>query len=110
MLLSAPPEFLTEAKFVHPSKMELTFADGVKVLRKFAELEIDATELRLDTIRASKAGNALEVRTLNNRRVYLDSATIRALVDPVYAEEMRQAFLKLRGPIEDLAQFAVDQR
>lgn len=106
-LFGSNPEHLAQAKYVHSSKVELTFADGMKVLRKFAELEIDATGLQLDTIRASKAGNALEVLTLNNHRVHIDSATLRALVDPAYAEKMTQAYLKLRGPLEELEPITV---
>lgn len=109
MFSSVTPEYLTQARFMPPSKIELTFADGLKALHRFAELEIDPTELQPETVRASKSGNSLEVRTQSGRRVYIDSATIRALVDPVYAEKTRQAFLKLRGPLEELGSTTIAQ-
>jgi hypothetical protein len=106
-LTTANPEYLTQAKFVHPSEIELTFADGMKAIRKFAELEIDPAELQLETIRASSAGTSLEVRTRNHRKVYIDSAPLRALVDPAYAEKMTQAYLNLRRPLEELEAITV---
>jgi hypothetical protein len=100
------PEYLVRARFVRPSKVELAFADGLTVRRSFTELGIDPDELRLAATRASQSGNALEVQTRSGQTVSIDSASIRYLVDPAYAERLEAATSKLDIPSDKLDELA----
>src|SRR5689334_15029800 len=50
MPVSNRPEHLIRALFVHPSRVELTFADGLIVRPTLSEIEIDTAGLNLPTI------------------------------------------------------------
>src|SRR5262245_5803978 len=51
------PEELVQARYLSPDRLiELTFADGFTARRTFEQLEIDTSELRLNSARASASG------------------------------------------------------
>jgi hypothetical protein len=88
-------------------RIELVFADNFSGRWPVAELEIDPTHLKLSSVRVAPSGTAIEVQSKSGEQLFIDSAVLRALVDPKYAEETEKAFLALRGPVDELRRFAV---
>jgi hypothetical protein len=94
------PEQLLSAKFVRPSHIELSFADGLFGTWSFSGLDLDMSNMQVATIRASASGNAVEVKSKRHGDVQLDSSSLRAAIDPAYAATLEASFLALRGPLE----------
>ena len=78
---------LSIAEHQSPDKVKLVFGDGYCGEWPLTQLEIDTKGLDLGTIRASKSGMALELKTTSGKKVVIDASTIRILVDPQCAAE-----------------------
>lgn len=81
---------LLHAKFTRPNRIELKFADGFSGSWSFRQLELDMKDMDLTSIKASRSGKFIAVKSKSGDRVQLDSSWLRALVDGRYAAEMEQ--------------------
>lgn len=99
---SGRPDLLVSARYERPSKVLLTFADGLSGTWSFQQLELDMVNMNAATITASASENSMEVRSRWNELVEIDASSLRAMVDPAYKAELDKAFIALRGPLEEL--------
>jgi hypothetical protein len=83
-------DYLVEAHRVSGALIALRFEDGHTGTINLTDLGIDPSSLRLDTVRASSWGSALEVEDLSGETVHIDSAVLRAYSDPQYARQLEQ--------------------
>ena len=97
-----PPEQLESAEYKHPSKVRLAFADGLSGVWTFRALELDMSGMKASTLRATASGLAIEVMSKHNKRVEIDAASLRSMIDPAYAAARERELLAIRGPIDDL--------
>ncbi len=106
-MLNGPPDHLASARYEHPGRVVLTFADGLFGVWSFQQLELDMSNMKVATIKASTSGTSMEVTSKWDERVEIDSSSLRAMVDAAYEAELERAFLRLRGPLEGLHVTAV---
>jgi hypothetical protein len=85
------PDFLTSACFAGGTKVLVCFSDRLSRVIDLTELGIDTSWLRLDTVRHSSEGSALEVTDKDGETIHIDSAVLRSHCDPKYAAELQQA-------------------
>jgi hypothetical protein len=88
------PEQLIEARYVRPARLFLHFADGLEGTWTFRQLELDMSNMKVTTIKASASGTIVKVKSKWGENVLLDSSSLRVLIDPEYAEKIEQ---KLNG-------------
>lgn len=81
-------DHVAHAKYVAPSQMFLQFTDGFTGTWTFDQLQLDMANMKLPTVRASKSGTSVEVKSKRGERVQIDSSSLRVLTDPVYAAEI----------------------
>lgn len=101
-MAKAPADHITHVRFVRPSRLFLRFADGLEGTWSFQELALDMTNMKLTSIKTSVPGTSITVKSKWNETVELDASALRAAVDPQYAAELEQAFLAIRGPLDNL--------
>jgi hypothetical protein len=99
------PDQLLRSRFVPPSTIELTFADRSFPL-DIALLGIPMDRIRWETARAVPTGDAMIVDAIKGEQIPFDSATLRYLVDPVYAAEADLSAKSLQFTREELAEMA----
>ena len=88
-----------EARYVHPSRMFLCFADGLQGIWTFDTLALDMSNVKPNSIKASENGKCVEVRNKWNEGVQLDTSSLRARIDPMYANELAIALDTLSSRI-----------
>ena len=79
---------VTKPKFVAPSSIRLSFADGLEGTWTFAQLCLDMETMRPESIRATRAGASVKLRSRWNEIVEIDSSTLRAAIDSKYSEKL----------------------
>lgn len=84
------PDRVMEAKYVRPSRLFLRFIDGLEGTWTFGQLDLDMSNMKLSTVRASDAGNWVEVKSKLGENVKLDSSSLRVLIDPKFAAEIEE--------------------
>jgi hypothetical protein len=107
---SGRPDHLQFAWYEHPFKVRLIFADGHSWIRSFQQLELDMSNMKPETIKASEAGTAMLAKSKRNEWVEIDASALRATVDPAYKAKLDEAFVALRGPLENLIVTAPKKR
>jgi hypothetical protein len=95
-------DHLISARYQPPSRIRLAFADGLTGIWSFRQLELKMTNMKPTTIRVTASGTAIEVISKSGERVEIDSSSLRAMIDSAYGAELEMAFVRIRGPIEDL--------
>ena len=95
MFANLPPEHLVFAGHAGGPNVRLRFADGRSATVNLAGIEINVSRLRLNTVRHSPDGSAMEVRDKRGRTIHIDSAVLRSQCDLGYAAELRQAIADL---------------
>lgn len=88
------PDHLLRSQFVPPSTLDLSFADAHFSLDVHL-LEIPMDQVQWNTATASRAGNAMMVQTADGESIPIDSATLRYLVDPLYAAKIDKSIRDL---------------
>ncbi len=83
-------ERLSIAEHAPPGQIRLVFCDGFGGEWPLTKLEIETEGIDLDSIRASRSGATLELKTTSGTKVVIDAATARILVDPRYAAEFAE--------------------
>jgi len=101
------PEYLVGARFLRPSKIEVTFADGLFTL-DIKSLGMPVDRIRWRTVAASPAGEAMTVRGKRGDEIHIDSATVRYLVDERYAAKVDATLKELQFSREELRELARD--
>jgi hypothetical protein len=96
------PDRLTAAQYERPSKVRLSFADGLSGVWSFQHLELEMSGMKVTTIKSSASGEFMEITSKWNEAVEIDAASLRAMIDPSYAAELEKAYLVIRGPIDEL--------
>ena len=71
-----------------PSRLFLRFADGFEETWTFTQLGLDMSNVKPTTVKATRAGTYLKVKSKWGEDVQLDSSSLRILVDPSYAAEL----------------------
>lgn len=89
-------DHLTHAKYAGNGKVALQFADGLFAGVDLAELDIDTSMIKPESMRASW-GSAVEIDTTDGDTFHIDSAVLRAYCDPEYAEELEKSIQELTG-------------
>jgi hypothetical protein len=84
------PDGLIDARRTSGAEVTLKFEDGHTGTVDLADLGIDTTALRLETVHASSWGSAIEVKDVRGKTVHIDSAVLRAYSDPKYARQLEQ--------------------
>jgi hypothetical protein len=90
-------DHVIEARYVHPSRLYLRFADGVQGTWTFQNLKLDMSTMKAATIRVSDSAT-VEVESRWGDNVQLDSSALRVLIDPEYAAEIEEALNLLTTP------------
>jgi hypothetical protein len=90
-----PPEHLSGAQHAENGRVSLRFADGYRGTVDLAELGMDPAALRLESVRASSWGSAVEVEDRQGKTIHIDSAVLRARCDRQYAMKLREAIAAL---------------
>lgn len=88
------PEHLIEARYVRPAQLFLRFADGLEGTWTFRQLELDMSNMKVTTIKASASGTTVKVKSKWGESVLIDSSSLRVLIDPKYAAKIEK---KLNG-------------
>jgi hypothetical protein len=81
-------DHIAKARYVRPSRLYLRFADGLEGTWTLEQLDLDMSNMRLSTVKASSAGTYVKVKSRGGEDVQLDSSSLRVLVDPKYAAEI----------------------
>lgn len=81
---------LIGAHFVSPDRIFLHFADDFSGHIKVTDLGINHRLLKLPSAVASSWGSALEITDRKGHVVHIDSAVLRADLDPHFAEELER--------------------
>ena len=79
--------------------MFLKFADGVEGTWTFSELNLDMSNMKLKTIKASSYGAFVGVTSKLGDDVQLDSSALRVSIDPDYAAEIENRLNMLANKI-----------
>ena len=82
---------LMHATFVFPSSIDLMFEDGRSGIVHLADLGLDVRRMRPSSVRASSWGSAAEIEDVTGHTIHIDSAVLRARIDPAFAQVLRQA-------------------
>jgi hypothetical protein len=96
---SRPLDHIAEAHYVRPSQIFLRFADGLEGTWTFSQLDLDMSNMKLTTVKASDSGNSVAVKSKRGEDVQLDSSSLRVLVDPEYARQMEKKLDMLASQI-----------
>ena len=102
------PEHLTGVRFVRPSRLALSFADGLSGVWSFADLGLDMANMKPESVAAKQT--SMTVMSKWGDLVEIDAASLRAEIDPAYRAEVESALLAIRGPIDALPVVAKTQR
>jgi hypothetical protein len=90
------PDHLALACHVGGTRIALKFSDGFLATIDLARLGIPTSGLRLETARASW-GSAVEIRRAGGGAMHVDSAVLRASLDPKFAEQLKREIAALGG-------------
>ena len=93
--MPANVEFLEEAMPVSSRKILLRFADGLSGTVNLSQHGIDTTQLDISTCRASEWGSSAEIDTIGGETYDIDSAVLRAWIDPVYSAALEASIKSL---------------
>jgi hypothetical protein len=102
------PDYLAKAKH-RQGRVSLGFADGNYGTYSFQELELNMAGMKLATIRAAADGKHMEVDSNCGETVRIDSQSLRASIDPIYASKLEKVLVSLRGPLNDFIPIAARQ-
>jgi hypothetical protein len=90
---------LVEAKHIRKYRIYLRFADGLEGTWSFDELGLRRGNVQFPSVELNKEGTGVYVKSNRGQIMCVDAASLRAPVDPSYAAELEEAFVKLRGPL-----------
>ena len=84
-------DHLTVAKLVPPDKLRLVFEDDWNGVLSFDDLELNATHLKMATLKLVASGTAIEIESRFGDKVRIDSSFLRCRADKSYADEVDKA-------------------
>jgi hypothetical protein len=89
------PEHIVRARHAGGTEAAMRFADGHEGRVDLTDLGLDVATLRLETMRETSWGGAVELETTEGESITLDAAVLRAYCDPEYANQLAQAIAEL---------------